>query len=150
MSYRGRVERLYRAERGGLFTYALSITGDAGLAEDAVQDVFRRLCESPVRADNLRSYVYRSVRNRSLDVSQRRRPRLAGGLGARWTSIYQTDGDTVERDAQGIGVQAIGDFLARSQGGQDIFDRVGASIATAQDFGLIDVEAELAHLGLAP
>jgi RNA polymerase sigma-70 factor (ECF subfamily) len=96
MSVRSSVEELYRTARDPLFTYALSITGDPSLSEDVVQDVFRRLCQEPVEADDLRSYVFRSVRNRALDHVRRKSRRGAGGDGTAWASIYRSDVSTAE------------------------------------------------------
>lgn len=66
------LEALYRSERSRLFTYALSLLADESAAEDVVQDVFRKLCQSPPVARDLRAFVYRSVRNRALDILRRR------------------------------------------------------------------------------
>lgn len=88
MKFLQRLESLYRVERCRLFTYALSLLGDESLSEDAVQDVFRRLCESPVNARNLRSFVYRSVRNRALDLLRHESRRKDNSSAAKATSIY--------------------------------------------------------------
>ncbi len=91
MSFMARLESLYRAERCKLFTYALSILRDEGLSEDVVQDVFQRLCDLTVDAEDLRSFVYKSVRNRALDLL-RRENRKKGDPGAeRSASIYAID-----------------------------------------------------------
>jgi RNA polymerase sigma-70 factor (ECF subfamily) len=97
MSFRSSVEELYRTARDQLFTYALSITGDSSLSEDVVQDVFRRLCQEPVDAKDLRSYVFRSVRNRALDhVRFKSRSGRPTGDSTGWASIYRSDAATPE------------------------------------------------------
>ena len=88
MRFVERLESLYRAERNRLFTYTLSLLGDENLSEDVVQDVFRRLCESPVNPKDLRSFVYKSVRNRALDLLRRERRRKDNPYAAKATSIY--------------------------------------------------------------
>lgn len=91
MGFLKRLGSLYAEERGRLFTYALSFLGDAGLSEDVVQDVFRRLCESQTEVNDLRAYVYRCVRNRSIDLIRSRagKKHSPGPRGA--TSIYAID-----------------------------------------------------------
>ena len=55
MGFYERLESVYRAERRRLFTYALSILRDEKSSEDVVHDVFRKLCETPPAADDLRA-----------------------------------------------------------------------------------------------
>lgn len=62
------VGRLYAAHRQELFTYALSITRSYACAEDAVHESFRRLLALRRLPRELRPYVFRCVRNASLDV----------------------------------------------------------------------------------
>jgi len=83
MSGMAKLEALYRAQRQGLFTYALSLLGDTHQAEDVVHDVFGRLCELDIPADDLTAFVYRSVRNRAIDVLRRRRRQ------ANWAAAQQ-------------------------------------------------------------
>ena len=96
MSVSSIVEDLYRTVREQLFTYALSITGDPSLSEDVVQDVFRRLCQEPVDAGDLRSYVFRSVRNRALDHVRLKSRRSVRGDDTGWASIYRSDAASPE------------------------------------------------------
>jgi len=86
------LEALYRQQRQGLFTYAMSILGDAHLAEDVVHDVFARICELELPTDGLTAFVYRSVRNRAIDLLRRVRRQAAYEADRRAASIYDTGG----------------------------------------------------------
>ncbi len=71
MQYDGWAESLgafYKAHRQELFTYALSITKSASGAEDAVHDAFSGILRGNRAPAELRPYVFRCVRNASLDV----------------------------------------------------------------------------------
>ncbi len=72
------LEQIYRINRQGLFSLALSITRCPDLAEDAVHDAFARLWRSKVKpkGDPV-AYVFASVRNAALELTRRRRPRPA-------------------------------------------------------------------------
>jgi RNA polymerase sigma-70 factor (ECF subfamily) len=70
----GLIETIYRQHRQGLFTLAMSITGQADSAEDAVHDAIVRVWKSNPTGDPV-AYVFAAVRNAAIDV--RRRPRLA-------------------------------------------------------------------------
>ena len=85
------LEKLYREHRQGLYTYALSLTFSAQMAEDAIQAGFlgvMRSCSGTnnglveERFDNLVAYVFRAVRNAALDLgrSQVRRRDLSENL----------------------------------------------------------------------
>jgi RNA polymerase sigma-70 factor (ECF subfamily) len=66
---------VYRDHRQGLFSLALSITGDANRAEDAIHDAFERLFRRLGKpAGDPIAYVFAAVRNASLD-QLRRKPR---------------------------------------------------------------------------
>ena len=76
------LENIYARYRQGLFTLALSITGCATRAEDAVHDAFVRLCRGEIAlTGDAVAYVFRSVRNAA--ITQMRRPRVPRGSGAR-------------------------------------------------------------------
>jgi len=62
------IRRLYVTLRQELFTYALSITRDRGLAEDAVHSAFASVLNSPKMPKQLKPYVFRCVRNASIDL----------------------------------------------------------------------------------
>ena len=64
---------LYRQHRQGLFTLALSITRSRQAAEDAIHDVFARLCRKPLLVDDPAAYVFAAVRNAARDFTTRRK-----------------------------------------------------------------------------
>lgn len=62
--------------RATLIGVAYRITGDRGLAEDIVQDIFLAVIESPDRyagASGLKTYLYRMAINRCIDMRRRQR-----------------------------------------------------------------------------
>ena len=66
------LETIYRTHRQGLFTLALSITGCQSSAEDSVHRAFTNLSKQPLdQLPDPVAYVYRSVRNASLDTRRR-------------------------------------------------------------------------------
>ena len=100
MTLASNLEVLYSTERERLFTYALSIVGDEGCSEDIVHDVFGKLCEKPLEAEDLRAYVYRCVRNRALDIL-RKKSRTRGFLNSiSYTSIYEMNGHAADQTMQ--------------------------------------------------
>lgn len=68
------VQRFYEENRQGLYTYALSLTGNRAAAEDAVQNAILRLLRRPWLPRELRPYAYRCVRNAAIDDWRRRQP----------------------------------------------------------------------------
>jgi RNA polymerase sigma-70 factor (ECF subfamily) len=70
-------EQLYERREPGLFRYALHMSGDRGLAEEAIQDAFLGLIQPGSRFDPKRGYVqaylYGTVRN-LIRVTRRSRP----------------------------------------------------------------------------
>ena len=65
------VQRFYRRRRQGLFSYALSITGDRGAAEDAIHTAFAKVMQSEALPRDLEPYMYRAVRNEALQELRR-------------------------------------------------------------------------------
>ena len=61
-------ERLFKDHYHSLFRYAYAYLGSEDAAEDVIQDVFVNLWESQAPTRLSKSYLYRSIRNRSLDV----------------------------------------------------------------------------------
>ena len=61
-----------------MFRFAHSLLKDEGAAEDAVQDAFEGLWKLrlSVQADKCKSYLYRSVHNRCMDMLRKSRPLL--------------------------------------------------------------------------
>lgn len=72
---RARLQQFYAENRQGLFTYALSLTGNRAAAEDAVHSAILRLLRRPWLPRELRPYAYRCVRNSAIDEWRRRQPR---------------------------------------------------------------------------
>ncbi len=68
------VGRLYDAYGASLYRYAVLLLGDAGAAEDAVQQVFAILLREKPRLEDEASYLRRAVRNEC--YSQLRRWKL--------------------------------------------------------------------------
>jgi RNA polymerase sigma-70 factor, ECF subfamily len=73
------LESIYHQFRRPLFACALAVTRCPELAEDAIHDAFCKLVARPPRAENLKAYVFRTVRNAAIDLV-RRRGRPAGEL----------------------------------------------------------------------
>lgn len=70
--YNRDLEDVYSEHRQQLFTCALAVTRCPELAEDAVHDAFCRLAQRPTDVENLKAYVFRSVRNAAIDHARRR------------------------------------------------------------------------------
>jgi RNA polymerase sigma factor (sigma-70 family) len=71
----------YAAHKQELFTYALSITRSPACAEDAVHDAFSRVLAKGRLPLEVRPYIFRCVRNASLDVlrsAERERRKVEG------------------------------------------------------------------------
>lgn len=67
--------RLYQRHRHGLYGYALSLWGESAAAADLVQEMWLKFFEDADKlsdAENVRAYLYRSLRNRTLDEFRRR------------------------------------------------------------------------------
>jgi RNA polymerase sigma-70 factor (ECF subfamily) len=63
-----RIRRFYEEHRQGLFSYALTLTGDSARAEDAVHAAIEKLIARPFLPLNLKFYAYRCVRNASVSA----------------------------------------------------------------------------------
>ncbi len=77
-SFFDQVRRLYEEERQGLYSYALSLTGDEPAAEDAVHAAFARLLRRGRPPREMRPFVFRSVRNAAFDGLRALAVRSAG------------------------------------------------------------------------
>ncbi len=79
------VREAYAAHAGELYGFAVRSLGDAGLAEEAVQETFLRAWRAGERFDpelgSLRTWLFAILRNVVIDSSRARaaRPGLAGG-----------------------------------------------------------------------
>jgi RNA polymerase sigma-70 factor, ECF subfamily len=70
-SLKSELEKLFDQYGQALYTCALSVTGCPGFAEDAVQEAFFRVFRLGTAPDNLKAYVFRSVRNIAIDQLRR-------------------------------------------------------------------------------
>jgi RNA polymerase sigma-70 factor (ECF subfamily) len=61
------IRQFYEANRQGLYTYALSLTGQSAAAEDAVHTAICKLLQRLLLPRSLKSYAYRCVRNAAID-----------------------------------------------------------------------------------
>ena len=64
------IEDFYEKHQKSLFTYALSLTRCQQQAEDMIHTVFYRIIKSKKVPQNLKSYVYRGIRNASIDLKR--------------------------------------------------------------------------------
>ena len=78
------LEQIYLDHRQGLFSLALSITQSHQLAEDSVQNAFANLFRRPIPNGDSVAYVFKSVRNSSIDSirANKRRSQLNESLFA--------------------------------------------------------------------
>ncbi len=109
------LESIYLRHRQALFSLALSTTGCAAMAEDAIHEAFVRLCRSkdfpgdqkghpsspgqqPDSTD-LVSYVFAAVRNAAIDAGRRQQTqrKLAESI-FQMQSAKSTDGDSERED----------------------------------------------------
>ena len=65
--------QIYKENKQGFFTLALSITRSSAEAEDAVHDAFMKLASKKVDVEKPLPYVYMTVRNCALDKVRRRK-----------------------------------------------------------------------------
>ncbi len=70
------VRACYRENRQGLFTYALTLTGDRAAAEDAVHSAVCGLLGRGRMPDEVRPYLFRAVHNAAVDNWRKERPRV--------------------------------------------------------------------------
>ncbi len=70
--YIDQIRRFYETYRQEVYTYALSITRNVEVAEDVIHTVFCRLLDRGRPPRELRPYVFRSIRNASIDETRRR------------------------------------------------------------------------------
>lgn len=73
VAFHNQVRRFYEEHRQGLYTYALSISRDSSVAEDAVQGAIFRLLRRGRLPAEPRPYVFRCVRNAVLDSLRARK-----------------------------------------------------------------------------
>lgn len=62
------IRAFYEATRHQLYTYAVSLTHNQELAEDAIHTAFAGILKRDRTPEDLRPYMFRSVRNAALDA----------------------------------------------------------------------------------
>lgn len=70
------IDTLYRLHVHDLFSYALHLGFDRETCQDAIHDVFCKLCTDPIRLDtvkNIRFYLLRALKNRLLDLYKQKK-----------------------------------------------------------------------------
>lgn len=70
------IDTLYRQHVHDLFSYALHLGFDRETCQDAIHDVFCKLCTDQVRLDavkNIRFYLLRALKNRLLDLYKQKK-----------------------------------------------------------------------------
>jgi RNA polymerase sigma-70 factor (ECF subfamily) len=106
------IESIYRQHRNGLFTLALSITGRADSAEDAVHDAVVRVWRGATPGGDPVAYLFAAVRNAAIDV--RRRPRLGGDAVSIFDLAEPAAGETgdavVEAERDGMIADALAEL----------------------------------------
>ena len=70
---RSKLEKIYDQFGRQFFTCAYGVTGCPGLAEDAVHEAFCRGFRLSYVPDNLKAYMFRSVRNAAIDKIRQRK-----------------------------------------------------------------------------
>lgn len=66
-----KLDRLYQTHRDRMYLCALSVTGRADLAEDAVHEAYVKLFRLAQPPRHLRAYVFRAIRNAAVDQVRR-------------------------------------------------------------------------------
>ena len=137
---RAELEQVYRQHRQALFSLALTITGCAGLAEDAVHEAFVRLCGLQERpSGRLEAYVFAAVRNAAVDCCRRaKRERTVVETlfaDATTSSPLATDGangELAERLRQEIDLldESTREIIVMKIFGELTFDEIGSVLDT--------------------
>lgn len=104
IAHTDRVRHFYEEYRQELFTYALAVCGRRATAEDALHEAFCRILQRPRAAENFRAYVFRAVRNASIDEIRRRNRETSTDSILAEPSI---DSDTESRDMHRLAVRLL-------------------------------------------
>ena len=158
---RAELEQLYCQHRQTLFSLALTVTGCAGLAEDAVHEAFVRLCQLKARpVGSLAAYVFATVRNAAIDGRRRqaRQQALAESvfenssarIGVRTKPVESSEQlsrlsrliDALEESVREIIVMKTFGNLTFEEIGQ-VLGTPGATVATRYRRALIKLEEQL-------
>jgi RNA polymerase sigma-70 factor, ECF subfamily len=68
------LEKFYIENKSKLFNYAVSLVSNKATAEDVVHSVFKKMLEKDIKPQNLKAYIYRSIKNEIIDIW--RKPQL--------------------------------------------------------------------------
>lgn len=99
----------YVRHRQELYSYAVSITRDRAAAEDAIHAAFQQLLRRPALPDDIRPYVFRSVRNAALDAFRRARPPADQVLDDHADVVEVAPGDRLSADEVEAGLRELSD-----------------------------------------
>ena len=157
---RAELEQVYCQHRQALFSLALTITGCAGLADDAVHEAFVRLCGMQERpSGRLATYVFAAVRNAAVDCCRRaKRERMvaetlfadaaqAGGLAGdeandELAERLRREIDLLDKSAREIIVMKIFGELTFDEIGS-VLNTPAATVATRYRRSLLSLEEKL-------
>jgi RNA polymerase sigma-70 factor, ECF subfamily len=100
-------ERLFLSNYESLCEYSISITGSKEDSEGAVQDVFAGLWQNRFSIEddtNIRAYLFKSAKNRSLDIIQHRdiRQKYQKVLTAMYQNTAENSPETTSRLIQRV------------------------------------------------
>jgi len=115
----GDVERigvLFDRHHRPLFNFFLRLTGNRGLSEDLVQDVFFRMLKyrQTFQADtSFTSWMYQIARNAHIDQARKRRLEIVPDDDAVWNSVASTEADPQERLEQAQEIRLLRRALER-------------------------------------
>ncbi len=67
------IQAFYHEHRQALYTYALSLVGCRSTAEDVLHTVFAEILKRKALPNEIKPYMYRCIRNRSIDALRKRK-----------------------------------------------------------------------------
>jgi RNA polymerase sigma-70 factor, ECF subfamily len=70
-SFHDHLRQFYESNKQGLFTYALSLTRNISVAEDAVHTAFFGIVKRQFLPRDLRPYIFRAIRNAAVDLKRK-------------------------------------------------------------------------------
>lgn len=106
---RQEVERLYDRYSHQFFICALAVTGSRESAEDAVQDAFCRTLRVNPNVENLRAYLFSSVRNAAVDLVRKKKRHDAWSVQA----LFKNTDAVADEDERQHGLKKIAHGLTR-------------------------------------
>ena len=88
------IEKFYIEYKDRLFGYAVSMVSNRTVAEDVVHSVFRKILNKGKIPENLKAYIYRSIRNEVIDIW--RKPRFLSQEEIIFEEGYYENNDKAE------------------------------------------------------